>query len=275
MTKAVWRGTVRLARAASAVVGLAVVLAVVLGVATSALAAVPGDPFKLGRTNTVDAASRLVGAVAGPMLKVANDGTGPALALEARTGKAPLTVNAAAGKATNLDADRLDGKDSAEFLATGGKARDADTLDGIDSSDFAPRAAEAWRPVDADYRGSGFYVSSTGQCGGAGRPNWMDQARFGNDWARTAYFKDQAGVVHLKGQVRDNSSCWAEYDDLGDHAIIFVLPAGYRPGERQAFATTSNHAFGEVLVRPDGAVVALRGSFSDFSLNGITFRATG
>lgn len=127
--------------------------------------------------------------------------------------------------------------------------------------------------MDEDYRGSGFYVSSTGQCGGIGRPNWMDQARFGNDWARTAYFKDQAGVVHLKGQVRDNSSCWAEYDELGEHAVVLVLPAGYRPGERQAFATTSNHAFGEVQIRPDGAVVALGGSFSDFSLNGISFRA--
>ena len=31
-------------------------------------------------------------------------------------GKAPLAVNASAGKATNLDADKLDGKDSAQIL---------------------------------------------------------------------------------------------------------------------------------------------------------------
>ncbi len=51
MTRAMWRGTMRLARAASAVVVLAVVLAVVLGVATSALAAVPEGPAV---TNTND-----------------------------------------------------------------------------------------------------------------------------------------------------------------------------------------------------------------------------
>jgi hypothetical protein len=42
-SKVAWVG-----RTASMVFGLALVLALVLGVATMALAAVPGDPFKLG-----------------------------------------------------------------------------------------------------------------------------------------------------------------------------------------------------------------------------------
>lgn len=220
------------------VLGLAVMLAGVFGATSMALGA-DGKPFLLGDQNVAQAVSTLV-----------KRGAGPALSLKVGADQPPLAVNSPA-KVTNLNVDNLDGKDS---------------------SDFAPGKAEAWRVVDEDYGGSGFYVSSTGQCGGVGRPNWMDQARFGNDWARTAYFKDQAGVVHLKGQVRDNSSCWAEYEELGEHAVVFVLPAGYRPAERQAFATTSNHAFGEVQIRPDGAVVALRGSLRDFSLNGISFR---
>ncbi len=239
--KNVWRRTLGLVRGTALVLGFTVMLAGVFGATSMALGA-DGKPFLLGKQNVSQAVSALV-----------KRGAGPALSLKVGAGQPPLAVNSPA-RVDNLNADSLDGKDS---------------------SDFASRTAEAWRVVDEDYGGSGFYISSTGQCATASppRPNWMDIARFGNDWARTAYFKDQAGVVHLKGQVRDNSSCWAEYNQLGEHAVIFVLPAGYRPGERQTFATTSNHAFGEVQIRPDGAVVALRGSFSDFSLNGISFRA--
>lgn len=227
-----------LIKGAALVLGLAVMLAGVFGAASTVLAA-DGKPFLLGEQNVARAVSTLV-----------KRGEGPALSLRVGAEQPPLAVNSP-GKVTNLNVDSLDGKDS---------------------SDFAPRAVEAWRVVDEDYGGSGFYVSSTGQCGGLGRPNWMDIARFGNDWARAAYFKDAAGVVHLKGQVRDNSSCYPEYSTPNENAIIFVLPGGYRPAERQSFGTTSNHAFGEALVRPDGAVIARVGSLGDFSLNGISFR---
>ena len=97
-------------------VGLAVILSMVLGVATTALAAMPGDPFKLGRINSIDRLSTLAGTTANAMLRVDNDGTGPALSLQAGAGNPPVVVNAAAGKATNLDADQLDGQDSTDFL---------------------------------------------------------------------------------------------------------------------------------------------------------------
>lgn len=134
-------------RAMTFCVGLAVVFAAVLGVGTTALAAVPGDPFKLGRLNAVDRVTALTGSISGPLLKADNNGGGPALALESEAGRPPLTVNATAGKVTNLDADRLDGKDSSAFLPTDGKAADsahadvageAGTLDGKDSSEFLP-----------------------------------------------------------------------------------------------------------------------------------------
>jgi hypothetical protein len=65
-----------------------------------------------------------------------NGGLGAALSLRVRPGSPPLTVNAAAGTATNLSADKLDGKDSTAFLGATAKAADADKLDGRDSTDF-------------------------------------------------------------------------------------------------------------------------------------------
>ena len=141
MIEQTFRKVAWIGRAATFCVGLAVVLAVTLGVAATALAAVPGDPFKLGRLNVVDRLTTLTGSVAGPMLRVENNGGGPALALKSGAGGPPLTVGADAGKATNLDADKLDGKDASAFLPADGKAAsaaDAETLDGKDSTDFLP-----------------------------------------------------------------------------------------------------------------------------------------
>jgi hypothetical protein len=125
-------------------VGLAVVLALVLGIATAALAAVPGDPFRLGQVNSIDRVSTLVGSTAGAMLRIDNNGSGPALGLQVGSTTdpnantvAPMTVNSAR-KVNYLNADSLDGKDASSFLETGQKAADADNLDGMDSSAFLP-----------------------------------------------------------------------------------------------------------------------------------------
>jgi hypothetical protein len=98
-------------------VGLAVVLALTVGLATTALAAVPGDPFKLGKTNTVNQISQLVGSTASSMLRIDNNGTGSALQLLVEPGKAPMSINTEAGTATNLSADELDGKDGSAFFS--------------------------------------------------------------------------------------------------------------------------------------------------------------
>jgi hypothetical protein len=111
-----------MARATTTIVGLAIMLALVFGVATTALAGTGvGATFNLGQTNTVDAISKLVGSVAGPSLQIDNnstDASATALDLQVEAGKAPLKVSANAGKATNLNSDKLDGKDSSQFLST-------------------------------------------------------------------------------------------------------------------------------------------------------------
>ena len=97
-------------------VGLTVTLALVLGSASVALAAVPGDPFKLGRVNTINKISTLVGSASTALLKIDNNGTGPALDLEVGSG-APLKVNSDK-KVTNLNADQVDDKDSTDLPVT-------------------------------------------------------------------------------------------------------------------------------------------------------------
>ena len=98
------------------------------------------------------------------------------------------------------------------------------------------------------------------------------------EWDSVAFYKDQGGVVHLKG--------FAEGPGSGP---IFLLPPGYRPrnGTLKVFpmscsGTTgfcfTNHVSNGTLVGPDtlpgldGAVVAPANGKS-VSLDGITFRA--
>ncbi len=97
-SKVAWVG-----RTASMVFGLALVMALLLGVATMAFGA-DGDFFKVGRANVASAVSTLT-----------KSGPGPALSLRVDRG-APLAVNSRA-KVANLNADGVDGR---SFACPGG-----------------------------------------------------------------------------------------------------------------------------------------------------------
>jgi hypothetical protein len=89
----------------------------VLLISTAAVAGTGvGAVFNLGKTNKVDAQSTLTGTTSGKNLQITNSGSGPALGLTVGAGEPPLVVNANAGKATHLNADQLDGKDSTAFV---------------------------------------------------------------------------------------------------------------------------------------------------------------
>ena len=126
--------TLKRKRAATA---LAISFAAIPAVALAATDAVPGDPLKLGQENRiVDQSTTLSGigqknegvlkvrkeggpnAGAGAALKVVNEGNGIARGIDINvgSGKPPISVNADAGKASNLNADRLDGRDEEDFL---------------------------------------------------------------------------------------------------------------------------------------------------------------
>ena len=66
-----------IARATTTIVGLAIMLAFGMGVATTALAGTGiGATFNLGQVNSVNAVSRLVGSVAGLSVQIDNNSTG-------------------------------------------------------------------------------------------------------------------------------------------------------------------------------------------------------
>lgn len=106
-SKVMWVG-----RATVFLVGLAVILALIFGVASTALGA-NGDNFRLGKKNVASAISRLI-----------KQGPGPALKLQVGAGQPPLAVNSPA-RVANLNADRLDGK-SANDLIRVASAKDDD-----------------------------------------------------------------------------------------------------------------------------------------------------
>jgi len=113
--KVMWVG-----RATVFLVGLAVILALVVGFATAALAGTGvGATFNLGKINTVNRISQLAGAPDNAMLRVVNNSAGTnatALDLQVQPGRAPLEVNSST-MVPNLNADYVDGRSASSFVA--------------------------------------------------------------------------------------------------------------------------------------------------------------
>lgn len=89
---------------------------------------------------------------------------------------------------------------------------------------------------------------------------------FSDDYNKFGFFKDEMGMVHLKGMIKS-----------GD-GVIFTLPVGYRPFARAYFPTMSRgggrdglaiiNIFKEGAIRPG----SLQGN-DWLTLDGISFRA--
>jgi hypothetical protein len=106
-------------KATTFMVGLAVILALTVGLASSALAGTGvGATFNLGKTNTVNAITKLAGSVVGPSLTIDNNSADPsatALDLQVEPGKAPMKVNSGT-KVPNLNSDTVDGKHADQLV---------------------------------------------------------------------------------------------------------------------------------------------------------------
>ena len=115
VSKVMWLG-----KAAVFLVGFAVILVLGLGATTTALAGTGiGATFNLGKKNTVDRLSALVGSTDKALLFIANNSTGTnatALDLRVTSGLAPMSVNSST-KVSNLNADFVDGRNASSFLA--------------------------------------------------------------------------------------------------------------------------------------------------------------
>jgi hypothetical protein len=110
----------RLGKGTATVLGLAMLLALVAGLASTAFAFVPGDPLELGRLNPINRITQVVGNTNDALLRISNGSTGDSatvLKLRVRAGKAPMTVSAHAGKAINPNADKVDGMGASAFFS--------------------------------------------------------------------------------------------------------------------------------------------------------------
>jgi hypothetical protein len=112
-------------------------------ISTSAVAGTGvGGVFNLGKTNTVNAQSKLTGSTSAKNLQLTNTGSGQGLGITVGAGKAPIVVNSGAGKATNLNADKLDGLNSTDYykktdtVAEATHASNADNLGGQPASAY-------------------------------------------------------------------------------------------------------------------------------------------
>lgn len=114
-SKVMWVG-----RATVFLVGLAVVLALVVGFATAALAGTGvGSTFNLGKVNAVNRISHLVGSTDNAMLRVDNNNAGAnatALDLRVEPGLTPMKVDSST-QVSNLNADLVDGRSASSFVA--------------------------------------------------------------------------------------------------------------------------------------------------------------
>jgi hypothetical protein len=119
-------------------------LILVFVMAGTALAVGPGSTFKLGVINSISGyVTTLTGSNNGAMLAIKNTNTNSGskgLSINVPAGKPPIVVNGTAGKATGLNADKVDGKNASAFLPVGGKALDAFHADAADTSTNAGNA---------------------------------------------------------------------------------------------------------------------------------------
>ncbi len=151
-SKVMWVG-----RATVFLVGLAVILALVLGAATTALSATGGN-FILGQPNSADAPTTLTWTgntdISKSALVLKNINGGFPLQLQAGDGIAPMKVNSAT-KVAKLNADKLDGKD-ASAIGVNGLERVQDTSAHDSNSN---KTAIALCPTGKVVVGTGFNIA--------------------------------------------------------------------------------------------------------------------
>lgn len=157
-SKLAWVG-----RTASMVFGLALVMALLFGAATTALAhsGVDTKLFHLGHSNVATALTSLGGklGVNGPMLAITNnnaDTNDTALSLNVQAGEAPMRVNSAT-KVGNLNSDKVDSYDSTTLLP-GGDLPPGRTVRG--NFEMGGQAAGAFHRVPGDSISFGYRLAS-------------------------------------------------------------------------------------------------------------------
>ena len=91
---------------------------------------------------------------------------------------------------------------------------------------------------------------------------------FGGGGSTPGFYKDQLGVVHLRGEFKSGTS---SNNATGD---MFTLPSGYRPAGNQQFRGGDATGSGNIAVLSSGEVRALNSTGNVLlAVDGFTFRA--
>jgi hypothetical protein len=203
VTKIIFSKVMWVGRAAVFLVGLTVIVAATFGVASEASARVPS--VKKGVVNTVKSVTTLVGSLADPILRLDNNGAGPALELQVEPGKAPMTVNSDT-KVDNLNTDKLDGKDESAFAP----------VSGFGADEVIGRVGPL--PLEGTYTSKGgtlvIFASGSGFRSSA---NTRFSGRIGMNVFVDGIFQGRAEVFT---DERDSHKAF-----VGDYAVVEGLPA--------------------------------------------------
>jgi hypothetical protein len=116
------------------------------------------------------------------------------------------------------------------------------------------------------------------EVGTSGEPPFQNGAtNYGAGFSTAAFFKDEEGIVHLKGTVKAKG--------VPAGKVIFRLPSGYRPSQILNAAVIASGSIGYVYIRPNGEIEVNRGAETGFcavagsptatcyGLDSISFRA--
>jgi hypothetical protein len=130
--------------------------------------------------------------------------------------------------------------------------------------------------------------------GGEGDCVWASANVEAEALGRAAFFKDNLGIVHLRGLVfstdvpaAGDGACTLTGNPEGlEDSLIFTLPAGYAPSQMEQFGTSNTNGPEFVFVGPvgganlapgitipQGAVMVNFGGEEAVALGGMTFRA--
>jgi hypothetical protein len=112
-----------------------------------------------------------------------------------------------------------------------------------------------------------------------------DWADYGAPYSSISYFKDQLGIVHLRGVAKNalkgiglGGGCYREEEEgPSSPGVLFRLPVGYRPASEEVFADDNSEGFGRIDVTPSGIVcsVTTTPAAGFATLDGIAFKAEG